>query len=470
MEQPIRLSCRSLARTLAVLFVLTATLGPGTHDVVAAQDSDGIEAVDFGAMTLTPADLEAAGLDGYRVNYGYVAPLDEIVALVAESRDLPENEVRKTLEDAGFAYLYETSQYVPLDEDDPQSPAARQVSSYVLEFEDEDGAAAGWELLEDESGNETVNDLSGVEGFGDEAEATRYRATDPVSGDQYEALDLTIRLGAFHVGVRITDWVGEEPKVAEAKALAERLVERLEGVLDENGPGLSTQAIRLTGEDIVSTLDIYSLLNRKAVHLYTESTRGSVRRQNDAAELGQTDVYVVWQHAAGGEGVEDDIWYSVDLMRFADEDAANEWFDQTERRVGNNTNLTDFEVDNEAPTLGDESIAYTAEWADSPIFYRTAVLRVGTTVAVVEMQGPERVPSIAVEAVAEAQADCLEDRACEVPMAVPEELEEFISDVQSANQDDGERGTTPEAEDTPEPGADDEETPEADETPEAGSI
>lgn len=247
-------------------------------------------------------------------------------------------------------------------------------------------------------------------------------------------------------------------------------MERLEGVLDENGPGLSTQAIRLTGEDIVSTLDIYSLLNRKAVHLYTESTRGSVRRQNDAAELGQTDVYVVWQHAAGGEGVEDDIWYLVDLMRFADDDAANEWFDQTERRVGNNTNFTDFEVDNEAPTLGDESIAFTAEWADSPIFYRTAVLRVGTTVAVVEMQGPERVPSIAVEAVAEAQADCLEDRWCEVPMAVPEELEEFISDVQSANQDDGERGTTPEAEDTPEPGADDEETPEADETPEAGSI
>lgn len=219
MEQPTRMNCRSVARILAVLFVLTATLGPGTHDVVAAQDSDGLDAVDFGAMTLTPADLEAAGLDGYRVNYGYVFYPDEVGSFVAESRGLPESEVRKTLEDAGFAYFYETSQYVPLDEDDPQSSAARQVSSYVLEFEDEDGAAAGWELLEDESGDETANDLNGVEGFGDEAEATRYRATDPVSGDQYDALDLTIRLGAFHVGVLLTDWVGEEPKVAEAKAL-----------------------------------------------------------------------------------------------------------------------------------------------------------------------------------------------------------------------------------------------------------
>jgi len=475
MEQSMYARRRSVAQVLAVLFVLTATLHPGTGTLGAAQGS-GRNAVDFGAITLTPADLEAAGLEGYRVNYGYVTYPDEVAAFVADSRDLPETEVRETLEDAGFAYWYETSQYVPLDADDPQGPVARQVSSYVLEFEDEDGAEAGWELLEDESFDETARDLRQVADFGDQSEATRYRASDPVTGDMYDALDLSIRLGAFHVGVRVTDWVGEELELADAEALAEVLQERVETVLDGAGPGLSTQAVRLTGEEIVSTLDTYSLLTRKAVYLYSESTRGSVRRQNDAAELDQTDVYVVWQHAPGGEGVEDDIWYSVDLMHFADEDAADAWLDGIRQRIENNTNFTDFEVDTGAPQLGDASIAYTAKWAESPIFYRTAALRVGTTVAVVEIQGPERVPSIAVEDVAEAQADCLEDGACDLPVAAPEELEEFISDVQSVDQDEDNRDITPEADETPEPDAADEETPadpdtsEADETPEPGDI
>ena len=441
-----------LVHALAPLLILTGMLGAGTHDSVAAQGSGGSDGVDFAAMTLTPADLEAAGLEGYRVNYGYVAPLDEIVALVAESRDLPEDEVRETLDDAGIISWYTSSQYLPLDEDDPQGLASREVSSYVLQFEDEQGAATGWNLLEDESGDETANDLDGIEGFGDEAEATRYRATDPVTGDVFDDLDLTIRLGAFHVGVRVTDWVGEEPKVAEVKALAERMVERVEGVLDDGGPGLGTRAVRLTGEEVQASLDAYTLSHGVAVQLSTESNRDRLRRQNDAADMEQTDGYAVWQHFPGSETVEDDVWYMLSILRFADAAAADDWLGGTEKRVGNNANFTDFRIDDDAPRVGDASVTYTAEWADSPVFYRAVALRIGTTVAVIDMRGPETPPAAAIGVMAEMQATCLEEDACPQPVAVPEELAEFLEDVQgtdSANDDTPSAEETPEAVDTP---------------------
>ena len=448
-----------LVHALAPLLILTGILGAGTNDSVAAQDAGDSNAVDFAAMTLTTTDLEQTGFAGYLVNYGYVAPLDEIVALVAESKDLPEDEVRETLEDAGLAYWYTNSHYLPLDAEDSQSPASREVSSYVLQFANEKGAVAAGAFLEDESGDKTAEDLRGVADFGEQSEATRYRATDPVTGDEFSAVDLTIRLGTLHVGVRMTDWVGQEPELAEVEALAARLVARAEGVLANGGPRLSPRAVRLTGDGIQPLLDTYSLLDGEAIQLYNESARDRLRRQNEAAGMGQTDEYGVWQLLApGGEAAEDDVWYMLSLLRFTDDDAADDWLSQTEERVSANANFTEFEIDDNAPPVGDASVTYTVEWANAPIVFRSVGVRVGATVAVIDMQGPDAPPAAGVEAVAEAQARCLENGACTEPLALPEDLAEFLEDVQGTESADDD---APPAEETPEAV----DTPEADDTP-----
>jgi hypothetical protein len=383
---------------------------------------------DLAAMTLTPTDLEAEGLDGYGVGFGQAMFLDDVITSTTQARGLPESEVRQFYEDAGFVRRYDTFLYLPADESDPAGEAARLVVSYVLEFADETGAAGAWAFLEDESASETAEDVRGVETVGDQSEATRDRGADAATGAEYAEIDFTFRVGNLHAGVAIVDWQGEDPDVAEAETLANRLRDRIEATLDDGAPGLGSRVSRLTGSDVVPSADYYLIRDGEAIVLYGESTEQATARSDAAAEIGQTDGYRLWQQiAAGKDGADDDVWYLIELDRFADEDAAAEWLAGTEERVEANTALANLEVDRDAPTFGDESFAYTVETSDGTYRYRSVTLRVGKTIALVDVGAPETPPAEAIAMSVKAQAACLESGGCAQPLALPETLKDFLA-------------------------------------------
>jgi hypothetical protein len=405
--------------------------------------------LDLPAMTLTPDDLDDEGLEDYGLGYGETTFPDQVVASTAAARDLDEDEVAEVLEEAGFVRRYDSYLYLPEDEDDPNGPASRLVASYVLEFADEEGAETAFDFLEDESESETAQDLDDAEEFGDQSEITADRGEDPASGDEYAQLDLTVRLGNLHAGVAIVDWSGEEPDLADVEALGERLLERVESVLEEGAPGLGAQVLRLTGPALVLSADYYVVLDGAALPLSGQAPRDARARDRAAAEIDQTDGYRFWQQLApGGDDQADDVWYLAELLRFEDEDAASNWIGDTEDRIAANEDLTDLEV--EESSAGDEALFYAVETVDGDTNYRSVVIRVGATVATIDLSGPEAPPGAAIAALAAAQVACLEDEGCPEPLALPARVEDYVEGLDQADRDDDADRDEDDRDDSPE--------------------
>jgi hypothetical protein len=418
---------RGFKRVAIVVLALLAALSPLATgvDPVRAQSAGDERSLDLPAMTLTPADLEEAGFEHYRLNFGVLLGADEAVAAIAEDQDVRKSEVRDLFEETGFARWYESALYLRPDEEDLQGEVDSIVRSYVLEFADEAGAADAWEFLEDESADDTAKDIGRVESFGDASEATRYRTGD------IEAIDLTFRLGNLHGGVLLVDRTGGTPATDDVEALAALLIGRIERVLDEGGPGLSGRTLRLTGDEVEASVDNYLLIDGEAIHFYHESEADLRGRESEAEEFGQTDEYDVWQLLSPlGAGLEDDVWYFVAVSRFADEETASDWLAGIEARVEDNDGLAGFEIDESAPVFGDQSVTYTVEQVEHPIAYRNLSLRVENVVADISLQGPEAPDVDVVEEVAGLQTRCLEAGGCFEPQEVPDGLVSYIGDIE----------------------------------------
>src|SRR3712207_3473470 len=98
------LAVRLARPTIAVLLVLPVPAGSRAHPSGQGrgQKFDPLDVLDLAAMTLTPADLEDAGLERFGCVSGRVLWLEEIVAGFAEARDKPPAEIRQVLEGAGL--------------------------------------------------------------------------------------------------------------------------------------------------------------------------------------------------------------------------------------------------------------------------------------------------------------------------------------------------------------------------------
>jgi hypothetical protein len=131
-----------------------------------------------------------------------------------------------------------------------------------------------------------------------------------------------------------------------------------------------------------------------------------------------TDLYHLWQQL----GPDGDAWYVLTMVHFADEDTASAWLGGQDGLIEENTAFEDYEVDTDAPEVGDESLIYTVATVDGSLAYRGVMMRVGTTVALFDVYGPEAPDADAVAIMAEAQAGCVRDGACIDPLPVPDGL------------------------------------------------
>jgi hypothetical protein len=344
---------------------------------------------------------------------------DAFVAATAESRGLPEDQVRTAVEGSGFVRRYDQQLYLPADVSAPAGTVGRMVAFYVLEFSDASGAASIFDFLEDESGNALASDLVLSAPIGDRAEATRESSTDPATGEAFEQIDLTFQWRNFQAGVAVIDWQGQAVQLDDVELLARVLFNRLEAGLETNATGLFGLALRMSGAPVEPYGDQYVLEAGQAIPQYGESTQDVEGRAAAAATINQIDEYTVQQSLAVGTGDPgDDIWYRLSLMQFADETAATSWMAGSTERIGNNTAFTNV-VFLDGPTIGDESIAYTLTSTDGSLAYRGISLRVGNQVALIDLSAPGSTNPLLLLALADAQANCLESGACDKPLVLP---------------------------------------------------
>jgi hypothetical protein len=290
-------------------------------------------------------------------------------------------------------------------------PEADALVSYVTEFRDRAGAAAAWELLEDESGSATARDLPELAGLGDDSEVTA-DSGETVDGNPYHLLDLTIRRGPLHLGATVVDWGGGEPSLDLVRALGERLLERAEQVDAHPLDRLGSRALRLGGPGTTPILEGYTMQDGVPFPI-----AGEPPPEVTAGSDEPSDRFAGQVHVQRPDG---DAWLLVDLERHVKQEAAEAAFEKARQQLETGS-MQDLEI-RECPAVAPGAYAYTAAGDASGWRYAVVRLRVGTTLAAVQFLTPSVVDALdGVLALAEAQALCLVE-GCAEPVGVPEEL------------------------------------------------
>jgi len=438
-----------LLRPLGALLILLSMIGPLDARSYAAAQSGGDDSIDLAAMALTPWDLADAGLDGYGHGYSEMVFLDGFAAGIAGARDVPDDEVREQLEDAGFVRAYYAYFYSPEDVEETR----QTVASYVFEFEDEAGAAAAWDYLEDESGIDDTEDIDGFDDYGDTSEATLSTGEDAATGDPYRQIDVSSRVGNLHTGVTILDWHAEDIDENIAAELIGFALEQVDHGDGATHPALSNMVPRLTGEPVGSGYDTYLLRDGEAIWLYGETPDAADRQQQTADDVGKIEEYRLWQRLTAAGGPDPTVRTYATLLRFEDDRAAETWVANQSDVVERDDAYTGIEISD--ADYGDGGFAYTAQVIDANLFYRGITFQFGKIVAQVDLAGALMPTDDAIEAFADETLACLEDEGCLEPIELPAGLERYLDDAADA--------TTPEADETP----DAEGTPAEEETEQA---
>jgi hypothetical protein len=246
------------------------------------------------------------------------------------------------------------------------------------------------------------------------------------TAEPFQALELTFRSGRMTAIVRLADYSGDEPKVADVERLASRLLERIESRLDEREGGLSELALRFSGEGVLPMWDYYYAVEGEVWRSARESAEDAAEAEETMADAGLTDEYDVGQQIVTNGMREQDTYLYSWVQQFADEDAASARLARELDRQAENDDFDDLEELDGLAEYGDESVAYRQnfhwEANDVDLVYQTYALRVGSQLAFVRLIAPEATPVAALEDLAAAQAACLEAGACDEPATLPEDL------------------------------------------------
>jgi outer membrane protein assembly factor BamB len=438
-----------------LLHAFTFTQGESGSDGESAATGES-DALDLAAMALTPWDLADAGLENYGHGYSEMVPLELFAAGMADARGMPGDEMREQLEEMGFLRAYYAYFYSPAEDED----ISQTIVSYVLEFGDEDGAAAAWDSLEDESDLDDTEDIDGFDDFGDASEATLSSGEDSVTGDPFAQLDVSTQLGNLHTGITIIDWNNDEPDEDLAAELIGYAVEQVENGLNADQPALSNLVPRLSGDTVLVYYDAYALREGEAIWFSGETPDTADAQLDRAGEAGWTEEYRIWQRLASwSDDPADSVWSYVSLLRFQDAAAAEAWVEAREEVVEDDERFSDSHT--QPVEYGDTGFTYSARSTDGVSNYRGITFQLGEIVAVLDLSGPAMPTEDAIEAMTDEQITCIEDAGCLEPIEIPAAVDEYVAETEAGAEPNDEE--TPEADETP----DAEETPEEEETEQA---
>jgi hypothetical protein len=435
-----RHAARLVRSTLAVLLLLVSLAPAASLNRAVARDAP-IE-IDLAAITLTTADLEEAGLEGYGVGGSRVRNAERFAAYRFFSAGDSYPETQEMLDDTGFVRSNEVWMFSPQDDES----ISQTISSMVTLFEDADGAEEAFDILEDESNDDTAEDIDGFDDVGDRSEATYY-----VVEDSHDRLTASAIVDNLIVSVSIFDWFNEEVDEELVAELFEVAIDRIEDGLDAETPALSNLVLRF-GDSIETTNDFYLLRNGEMSLLYGEEEADREWRIEYRENLGIIEHY---QLIAGMVDFDSDIsepaiFQYVDIFRFEDEDAAEEWIDGREDAIDEGGFYESFEV--ESSRLGDNAFFYEAVGLEGSLpAYSFAVVQIGEIGIEFGFGGPFSTLD-ALESIAEEQVECIEDGGCFDFIPLTDELLDLISEAATTESDDEDDNDQDEDEsDDPEP-------------------
>ena len=388
-------------------------------------------ALDLPAVTLTEVDLAAAGLDDFGNSSAGRFSVAEDAAYLAETLQRDADEIASVLTGAGFGGSYFVTQRLPVDPDDPTSPAASDIEIGVFPFADAAGAAAGYDLLRDESDVATAQDLGDTGELGDASEITRISGdSDLITSQPFRQLELEMLRGCLVVVISRYNYGANAsaPEDAEIETLGARLLPRVDAVLAGRTPDLARLALRLQTPDDLGSFIFYAMLDGEGVREWHETDVAFAVRQALWTQLGVESA--LRRESAipfGAAGLDDDLIHYNMLLRFPDETTASTYIQGVADRFAANPEFNAVRELSEIPALGDESVALALDRETDGVVWTLNELfvRVGDVVAVSWIEGPTPGPTAPEVAIAPlvqlatAQVACLQSEGACLPVPVP---------------------------------------------------
>jgi outer membrane protein assembly factor BamB len=424
-----------LPRAIALFLVLVAIVAPGFQTVVANTPvavQDGGAAPDLPAMTLTPADLDQVGLTGFGTgwvnddNPGWRtigdAVADSPAANVVNGGLARIDQLNVDVSRAGWRRQYRQV----MTHTNPAHPGSADVGvfSEVAEYADAAGADAALTLL-----------MGAQEGGGGPMVGDRLEVARDLYPDDGTRLVLMFRDGAMLGTVTVFQyWPPDDDNDAmigpAALELALRLQERIDDGLAQPGSGLADVALRLATLATPAGFEAYRRVNGETLADGDESAADFADREAYYGDAGA--VYELRHEFAPPPGHTVTPFYLDRLFGFADEAAAAAWMEKVPDYVAedvagsNGTFTADQQTD--AKTIGDASLTFaTTDQSGEEVSYGYRIyLRVGADVARLSLDAPEELPIADTDALAAAQAACLQAGACPQAAPLPPDLAGLI--------------------------------------------
>ena len=397
---------------------LAVTPGAATAQVVVPPD--------VAAMSLTPVDLESAGLPGHGWSNGILTSRPQTLAefFTVWRSETDVAAIGSALSASAPSRVYALHLVRPTTEGDP-SRVEERVVSYVISFDDEESAAAGFSTWAAawRAGYASASTSVAV---GDERFVVAGEATES-DGSPFPLVHMAFRTGTLLAGVSVEFFTGFAPEQATVEALAARQEERIDSVLADGGPGLSSRMVYFDVPGTQSITAVYGIRDGQRVFRDSDTVSSAAESQATATAAGIVDQFQIEQQLGGEAGGSEAplAFYTSRIVTFAASDAASAYIADSVARLteGGSTNLTPVA----APTAaGEEVSAYTythqrddgVQFNDYRIYART-----GSTVFSIAINSTGQVDRAAMDAVAALQASCLAETAsCAAGFAVPPSL------------------------------------------------
>jgi hypothetical protein len=380
---------------------------------------------DLPALTIKPSDLDQ---DGWLHQGAYVHSINDAARDRADyvGQGADTDEVVERLTSIGWQREYVSFLSHP-SKSDPSTPD-QIIRSYITEYDDVDGATAGFAYLEDESTVAAAKDVPLDHTYGQQSELTSERGFSSQTGRQFRSLDLTFRMGALIAGVNIIQYPTAD-RVDPDMSLLETLAGTMETRIAESpviDSALGARVVRIAHDDteVVTFDDAYYRIAGKDIPLEGESPDAAELRTDTYRDA--VDVYQLWQGINTAEIA--GALYGVTLLHFPDADAAAGWLTDLPEILATNPFYGDIGAVDAGVALGDQTVALSyasgGGGPDDPHALIIAV-RIGPDVARLHLvpQGNQTsVPMPALAELAGAEADCLATAGCTTTIPVPHSL------------------------------------------------
>lgn len=366
---------------------------------------------DLPLLALAPADVAAAGLEDFVVDWSQMIDQRGVPAMVGFDDTWQDRLQETNLERVYLLALLR-----------PQEPGpATSITSTIWQYPTSADAASGFAFTEQElEATYGIADLPAA-AFGDESELSSWQYADSATGEAMVAFEATARLGDLVGTVRVGGPVANDQALqADALRLGALLADRLATAASVPDP-LSARVVRVTDQGVGGTADFYLLRDGEAVPTrWYQEPDGAAAWADYWRSIGVTDGYeteiylpVAARPSPARVGVR---VYEFDTSANA-ADFVRTYGADLESVV---TGLTEVPG---ALVFGDESATYAFQtdwWPDVDPEYRVvAVMRAGTSVATVEVAATQPIPAGVVRTIASAQAACLTSGCPSLTMNAP---------------------------------------------------